>query len=163
MRCPTVTRRLEYRAAMTALGGFAVLIAGIFVPWTGTASDAVAIVACAAWLGGSVVTVIAGFLRREQAVRRSRAADARRIDLGRTEGERQVRAAAHGDTVEAIKSDALRQAAALFGPDADLEIAGVEGLATAIGRDRGAFVGFVTVRMTPRAPAAVRPVETKAS
>lgn len=69
--------------------------------------------------------------------------------VARLEAERQLRAHAYGGTVEAIKSDALRQGAALFGPDAELEIVSVENLTTAFCSGKGAFRGAVTVRMLP--------------
>jgi hypothetical protein len=157
------TRRLEFRAALTAASGFAVLVAGLFAPLTGTASDAVELAACAVWLGGSAATVLAVCLRHEQEARRGRVADAMRTEMDRTEAERTLRAMARGDTVEAIKGDALRQAAALFGADADLEIVSVAGIATAIGTRNGAFVGTVTVRAAPGMPPILRTAETKAS
>jgi hypothetical protein len=91
------------------------------------------------------------FLNRSDrnAARQADRADER---VKRMEAERQLHAHAYGNSVDAIKNDALAQGAALFGPGAELEITGVENIATSHGGN-GAFHAVVTVRMVPGGPA----------
>jgi hypothetical protein len=136
--------RRQRRLLLAALTGLAFDAGALFLPWRFVVSAFSEI-----FLTGFVIFLASAAAAGLMAWKFNREATRRSWNAERTEHERTLRARAHGNSVDELKNDALRQGADLFGPDAALRVVRVCDISTALRRDLGAFTADVLVRAEP--------------